>query len=99
MQDSSSGPVRLSQRVSATIPLSLLLVAVDSRTGHDAYTVDISAKGARVRTTFRLMVGQLIGIVPSGDFGQAIRSRVVWVDRSSDVGSLAGLEFLDSGQA
>lgn len=95
MQVLSSGPVRRLQRVSATIPIGLLLEGEDSRTEHDAYTVDISRRGVRVRTAFALFPGQMVGIVPSGDSGQAMPSRVVWVERSS-AWSLAGLEFLDA---
>jgi hypothetical protein len=88
-------PDRRLQRVSATITISLLLEQEDSSTEHAAYTVDISSKGARVRTAFVLIPGQMVGIVASEPSGQAIPSRVVWVQRSSVVGSLAGLEFLD----
>ncbi len=95
MQVRSSAPVRRSKRVSATIPISLMLEWEDSNLGHDAYTVDLSRKGARVRTTFVLSPGEIIGIVPWGESGKQIPSRVVWVQRSSVAGSLAGLEFLD----
>ena len=71
----------------------------DSKTEHDAYTVDISSKGARIRTVFVLSPGQMVGIVLAGDSRGAMTSRVVWVERSSVVGSLAGLEFLDTMQA
>ncbi len=96
MKPDSSAHLRRTQRVSATIPISLLLQGKDSKTEHDAYTVDLSRKGVRVRTTFALLPGMMVGIVPTGDFGQAIPTRVVWVQRSGSVsGSLAGLEFLD----
>ena len=58
MQVRSSAPVRRSKRVSATIPISLMLEWEDSKLGHDAYTVDLSRKGARVRTTFVLSLGR-----------------------------------------
>ena len=92
MRASSSPSGRRVKRISATIPLSLVLEHEDSK--HDAYTVDISPNGARIRTDLVLSPGQMIGIVASGDSGQAIPSRVVWVERSTDVGSVAGLEFL-----
>jgi hypothetical protein len=95
MQVSSSASVRRLPRISGTIPISLLPKWDDSKTGLDAYTVDFSRIGARVRTTFVLFPGEIVGIVPWGDSGQAIPSRVVWVERSS-VGCLAGLEFLDA---
>ena len=94
----SSDPERRQQRVSATIPISLLLERDESETMHDAWTVDISPTGARVRTAYVLLPGEMVGIIPIGDTGQAIPSRVVWVNRSS-VGSLAGLEYLKAAQA
>ncbi len=96
MRDDFSIPSRGLRRLPATIPISLLLKREDSKTGHDAYTVDLTRKGARVRTTFVLSPGELVGIIPWGDAGKAIPSRVVWVQRSSVVGSLAGIEFLET---
>jgi len=68
----------------------------DSKTEHTAYTVDLSRHGARVRTTLVLFPGEMLGIVPWDDSREAIPSRVVWVERSSLRGSLAGLEFLNT---
>ena len=76
--------------------MSLVVEWEDSKTEHTAYTVDLSRHGARVRTTLVLFPGEMLGIVPWGDSGQAIPSRVVWVERSSICGSLAGPEFLDT---
>ena len=89
---------RRSERVSATIPIILLMQQDDSKTEHDAWMVDISSKGARVRTALVLLAGQIVGIIPSGDSGQAIPYRVVWVERSSS-GCLAGLALLETTQA
>jgi hypothetical protein len=96
MQDFPSASVRRLHRVSVTIPISLLVKSEDSETRHDAFTVDFSRRGARVRTTFLLSRGEMVGIIPWGDCGEAIRSRVVWVQRSSVFGALAGVEFLDT---
>ena len=96
MQVFPSTPIRSLQRVSATIPISLLLDSEGSKTGHDAFTVDISRKGARIRTTFVLLPGEMVGIVPFGDSGKTIPSRVVWVEPATLFGSLAGLEFLET---
>jgi hypothetical protein len=93
MQQVSSANLRRSQRLSAIIPISLLMDWEDSKTEHDAYTVDLSRKGMRVRSTFVLSPGDAVGIVPWGDSGPAIPSRVVWVQRGC--GSiLAGLEWV-----
>jgi len=93
VQPASSAHLRRSQRVSATIPISLSMEWDDAKTEHDANTVDLSGKGMRVRSTFLLCPGEIVGIVPSGDSGEAIPCRVVWVERGCT--SLAGLEFLD----
>lgn len=98
MQTASYTTERCSQRVSATIPISLLMQPEDSKTKHDAWMVDVSPKGARVRTALVLLAGQIVGIIPSEDSGQTIPYRVVWVERSSS-GCLAGLASLDTPQA
>ena len=94
MRVSSSALARSVQRVSATIPISLLLEWEGAKTEHDAYTVDLSSRGVRLRTTFVLFPEERVGIVPLGDATHAIPSRVVWVERSSASGCLAGIEFL-----
>ena len=89
----SAPPIRRSRRVPATFPVSLFPESV--QTGLDAYTVDISHLGARVRTTFVLTAGEVVGVQPWGDTERPIPSRVVWVQRSS-AGTLAGLEYLET---
>ena len=98
MQAISYSAKRRSERLPATIPISLYFQREDSKTDHDAWIVDISSNGARVRSTFVLFVGQTVGIVPLGDFGEAIPYRVVWVERSAS-GCLAGLALLETAQA
>jgi hypothetical protein len=98
MQAFPSAPVPRPQRVSATIPIGLLLPGKDIDTEHDAYTVDISPECARIRTAFVLFAGQMVGIIPTGDSGSAIPWRVVWVERSSS-GPPAGFELLETGRA
>jgi hypothetical protein len=97
MQVDSYATERHSRRVSATIPISLLMQPEDSKTKHDAWMVDISSKGARVRTALVLLAGQIVGIL-AGDSGQATPYRVVWEERSSS-GCLAGLSLLETSQA
>ena len=95
----SAIPVRGLQRLSATIPISLLLEGEEAKTEHAAYTVDLSNKGVRVRTGAVLFPGEMLGIVAWEDSGQAIPCRVVWVERSSVSGTLAGIEFVDATRA
>jgi hypothetical protein len=73
--------------------MSLLRPSDNPKIEYDAYTVDLSRNGVRVRTTLVLYPGELLEI---GDSVQSIPSRVVWVERSSVHGSLAGLEFLEN---
>lgn len=94
MESVSFTSLRRSLRVSATIPISLLPERENSKAGHNAYTVDLSRQGVRVRSTFVLSPGEIVGIIPDGDTGKAIPSRVVWVEQGYR-SFLAGLEFLD----
>jgi hypothetical protein len=95
MQDSSALVERRLERLSATFSISLLLSRENHSTEFEAYTVDISHRGLRVRTNFVLFPGDLIGIAPGTEAEQGIASRVVWAQRSSLGGSVAGLEFLE----
>lgn len=85
---------RRSERLSATIPISLMLAREDYTTEFEAYTVDVSPKGVRVRTNFVLYPGDMIGMAPATGSEPALTSRVVWAQRSALGGSLAGLEFV-----
>jgi hypothetical protein len=93
MQILSYTTERHSQRVSATIPISLMLEPEVSNARHDGWTIDVSLNGARVRTALVLSAGQVVGIVPLEDLGHTIPYRVVWVEQSSS-GCLAGLARL-----
>ena len=95
MEGATFTPERCSPRLSATIPISLLAVPGDNKTKHDAWMVDISPEGARVRTPQVLLAGQTVGIVSPEDIGQTISYRVVWVERSSS-GCVAGLALIDN---
>ena len=86
---------RQSRRLSATIPISLLMQPQESRTKHDGWMVDISTEGARVRTSLVLLAGQIVGVIPSEDSGQSIPYRVVWVQRSAS-GCVAGLAIVET---
>jgi hypothetical protein len=89
-------PTRRTQRMSAIIPVSLLLADHQHTTQFEAYTVDVSHIGMKLRTTFALYPGDTVGIALDEQSDSAISSRVVWVQRTAVGGSLAGLEFLDT---
>ena len=64
---------------------------------HEAFTIDLSPQGAKVRTPLGLVPGETVGIIAGGDSQHAIAARVVWAKRvGSDGWSLAGLEFVEA---
>lgn len=98
MESAFSGPERRSPRVPASISIRLLLDG-DSPPGHSAHTVDLSDRGLRIRTASELNQGQIIRIDAWGGNGRPMPSRVVWVQRTPEGESVAGLEFLAAAQA
>jgi hypothetical protein len=93
MQAASYATDRRVQRVSATIPISLMLQPEESEIKHDGWIVDISANGARVRSALVLSSGQVVGVIASETSEQPSLYRVVWVQQSS-AGCVAGLARL-----
>jgi hypothetical protein len=87
------GPERRSPRVPAKISLRLLLDGEHSPVRHSAYTVDLSERGLRIRTTAALSEGQMIQIDAWAVDGRPMPSRVVWVQQTPSAESLAGIEF------
>jgi len=89
--------LRQSQRIPATISIRLLRQSEGCEVGHEAFTIDLSPEGAKVRTFLGLLPGETVGIIVGGDSQHAIAARVVWTKRvGSDSWSLAGLEFVDA---
>jgi len=87
-------------RQPATIPISLVLRADHFKEDDSAIVVDISLRGASVRTKLELAPGAWVGVVAQGEFPHAIPTRVVWV-RDDEVSrfTFAGLEFLEASGA
>lgn len=87
-------------RQPASIPVSLVLKPEEFRTDESATTLDISLRGARVRTKLALVPGEWVGVVAKGEFPHAIPTRVVWArEDESTHWVLAGLEFIDTVDA
>ena len=84
---------RRAARFSATILISLIPPAAHPHGSKDAYTVDLSSLGARIRTNFDLHAGERVEV---GESGKVIPCRVVWAQPSYPFGSVAGLEFLNA---
>jgi hypothetical protein len=88
------------ERELATIPVRLVLKAENFKADDSAITVDVSLRGMKVRTNLALVPGEWVGVVPKGEFPQAIPARVVWVrEDESSHWTFAGLEFLQSKEA
>ena len=97
MQTNTALIPRRWERQPTTIPISLVLKADHFKADDSAITVDISLRGARVRTKLALVPGEWVGFVAKGEFPHAIPSRVVWVrEDESSHWTFAGLEFLDA---
>ena len=61
--------------------------------GCDAFTLDVSAEGARIQASISLAPGQVVEVVPA-DGSDPVTGRVVWVGKpASEVEGQAGLEF------
>jgi len=100
MQENTAVIPRRWERRPATIPISLVLKADQFKADDSAITVDISLRGANVRTKLALVPGEWVGFIPSWEFPHAIPTRVVWV-REDEYShwTLAGVEFLDALEA
>lgn len=84
-------------RQPASIPISLVLKPEEFKSDESAVTLDISLRGARVRTKLALVPGEWVGVVAKGEFPHAIPTRVVWVqEEESTHWTLAGLEFINT---
>jgi hypothetical protein len=67
------------------------------RVEHEAFTVDLSVQGIKVRAALALLPGERVGIIARGDSRHTIPARVVWSQRTgADQWSLAGFEFLET---
>ena len=89
--------LRQSQRIPAAIPIRLVVESEDFKAEHEASTIDLSLRGIKVRTSFALLPGEIVGIITRGDSRHAISACVVWVHRGGPgLWSLAGLEFVET---
>lgn len=83
---------RRCRRVRAESPVRL--VKRDSHSERRALSINLSVFGAQIQSDFELAAGEMITVLPWGNYGTAIPSRVVWVQRKSPDIFLAGLEFV-----
>ena len=86
---------RRSERKIAKIAIVVFVDHEREQGGSDAYTVDVSTLGARIRSELSLTPGQMVEVVPVNG-SEPVTARVVWVGRpASELQGQAGLEFLD----
>ena len=92
MQEYTSHTPRRCERQPASIPISLALESDPFKADDSAITVDISPRGASVRTNLALAPGVWVKVVAKGEFAQAFPALVVWVrEDESSHSILAGL--------
>jgi hypothetical protein len=91
---STSG--RRCERKAKTIPISLVLKEGRTKLDDSAFTLDISMRGASVRTKLSLEPGEWVGVIPVGELPDPIPARAVWVREDEQLWTYAGLEFLDA---
>jgi PilZ domain len=86
---------RRSRRVPAQLPIKLLLGSLFTKSACEAFTLDISQSGARVRANVALSPGQAVQVVPNEGMERAIPGRIVWVNKLiAGPSGEAGIEFL-----
>ena len=89
-------PRRL-RRIPAQLPIKLVLGSLFTKSACQAFTLDISQAGARVRASVPLSPGQSVQVVPSEGLKRAIPGRIVWVSRLvAGPDGEAGIEFLQT---
>jgi hypothetical protein len=83
------------RRINVKMPITLLTYSDGAKAFHEAFTINLSIGGARVRASVPLMAGQTIEIIPRQNPRLSIPSRVVWVGKSGTTSEgEAGIEFV-----
>ena len=94
MQQNTAHTPRRWERQPSNVPISLALEDDPFKADDAAITVDISPRGASVRTKLALVLGDWVKVAAKGEFKQSIAALVVWVrEDESDHSTLAGLEL------
>ena len=94
MQENASHTPRRCERQPASIPISLVLETNPFKADDSAFTVDISPRGASVRTNLTLSPGDWVKVVAKEDYTQALAALVIWVRKDeSSHSTFAGLEL------
>ena len=100
MQENTSHTPRRCERQPSKIPIGLVLDYDYLKADNSALAVDISPRGASVRTKLALVPGEWVKVVANGEISHAVAAHVVWVrEDESGHSTLAGLEFLNTPAA
>ena len=85
---------RRSLRVREAISIGIAIASENYRVEHEAFTMNQSLQGVRIRTAIPLLPKEMVVAFPPGDSRHALPARVVWVRRpTSSAEYIAGLEF------
>jgi hypothetical protein len=94
MQENICHTPRRWQRQTSKIPIRLIMEFDPLKADDSAITVDISPRGASIRTKLALALGDWVKIAAKGEFKQLVAALVVWVrEDESDHSTVAGLEL------
>jgi hypothetical protein len=85
---------RRSPRHKASKAIALIVDSDMSQIANQAFAIDLSLLGARVRTAVRLQPGQRVTVIPREGRDYAVESRVIWVQDAPTHDAEAGLAFL-----
>ncbi len=99
MPTNDPNKVRRCERKPKNMPISLVLEDDQTKLDGSAFTLDISLRGASIRTKLALFPGEAVGVVTRGDISHANPARAVWVREDERKWTYAGLEFLDTEAA
>jgi len=86
---------RRCDRTDVEISVMLVVDSDRSKIAHNAFAVDLSRLGARIRPSIKLLPGQHITVIPNEGSAQAVPSCVIWVgEEGSERNGEAGIAFL-----
>jgi PilZ domain len=86
---------RHNERTVVNRPVALVVDSSHDQIAYNAFAIDLSDVGARVRAAIDLTPGQMVTIIPKEGSTQSVKSRVIWVgEKGSTRAGEAGIAFL-----
>ena len=86
---------RRADRLRLGLPFTLRVPSEGEEKAHDVEAVDLSKKGARLRTPLRLAPGEVVEVKPTVGNWKPAASRIIWTGApKSDQAGEAGVEYL-----